>query len=106
MFLPSSCLDALVSSIAVAGLVLGGRDTSVLEKLGLDRTRGRIRCPRCEWTPQRTDRWLCDPGCGEMWNTFETRGCCPGCSKQWAATVCLRCREWSPHDAWYEHEPE
>ena len=63
---------------------------------------GRIRCPKCGWEPAKTDRWLCQPGCGHVWNTFETGGHCPGCNKQWTDTVCFRCHEWSPHEDWYE----
>jgi len=62
----------------------------------------KIRCPRCQWQPQKMDRWLCSPGCQHCWNTFETAGVCPGCTKQWEATVCLRCHQWSPHADWYE----
>ena len=63
--------------------------------------RTRIRCPACAWEPSRTDRWYCSPGCGHVWNTFETAALCPGCAKQWAYTVCLSCSVSSPHDAWY-----
>ena len=62
----------------------------------------RIRCPRCEWKPTKHDRWQCDPGCGHVWNTFDTHGRCPACDKQWTATSCHRCHAWSPHDDWYE----
>ena len=102
MLVPSSIVSVVGSSATLLVYVWSGRGTSILEKLGLDRAGDRIRCPRCDWTPQKHDRWLCDPGCGQTWNTFETRGSCPGCSKQWATTVCLRCHEWSPHDDWYE----
>jgi len=70
-----------------------------------------IRCPRCEWRPSSSSRWCCEcvdgpeppfDGCGMVWNTFSTRGRCPRCSHQWRFTSCLRCHEWSPHDAWYE----
>ena len=70
-----------------------------------------IRCPHCRWRPSAADRWCCAceftpeppfPSCGTSWNTFETRGRCPGCSHQWQWTSCLRCHEWSPHEAWYE----
>jgi hypothetical protein len=62
---------------------------------------GKIRCPKCAWEPTKADRWLCDPGCGHVWNTFDTHGCCPGCAKRWAETVCFRCQQWSTHDDWY-----
>ena len=39
-----------------------------------------IRCPKCNWVPHHTDRWLCK--CGHSWNTFETAGSCPGCRYQ------------------------
>ena len=66
--------------------------------------RNRIRCPRCAWQPSRNDRWMCI--CLHVWNTFDTRGLCPGCGRQWTETQCLRCAQWSPHDEWYEDEPE
>ena len=62
----------------------------------------RIRCPACGWQPSKRDTWLCDPGCGHIWNTFDTRALCPNCLKQWHATSCHRCSRWSPHDAWYQ----
>jgi len=60
----------------------------------------RIRCPKCGWSPQAHDRWLCN--CGQIWNTFDTGGICPGCLYQWAETVCLLCHRASPHSDWYE----
>jgi hypothetical protein len=65
----------------------------------------RIYCPKCEWEPTPRDSWVCTPGCGYAWNTFETRGKCPGCSKQWAYTQCLACWVKSPHEDWY-HDDE
>jgi hypothetical protein len=72
----------------------------------------RIRCPRCDWTPDSSSRWSCldsrgypeffDGGCGTSWNTFHTRGRCPGCSHQWKWTICLSCASWSMHRDWYE----
>ena len=63
-------------------------------------TSGRkIRCPLCGWTPRKRDRWLC--ACGHRWNTFDTRGVCPACTHAWRETQCLRCHQWSLHDAWY-----
>jgi hypothetical protein len=66
--------------------------------------REKIRCPKCAWEPTKSDRWCCEPGCGHLWNTFETRGQCPSCNKQWAETACLRCLQWSRHDDWYVKE--
>ena len=68
--------------------------------------RTRIRCPACQWQPSQADRWYCSPGCGHAWNTFDTRALCPGCAKQWTYTVCLSCSTASPHEAWYEAEPD
>jgi len=82
-------------------LVVTRKDPAVTTRDG-----GRIRCPKCQWEPARSDRWRCSPGCDEVWNTFETRGRCPGCNKQWTETVCLRCNEWSRHDDWYESSPK
>jgi hypothetical protein len=64
-----------------------------------------IYCPKCSWCPSATDRWVCNPSCGTVWNTFWTRGLCPGCGHQWQDTACLRCRKWSPHESWY-HYPD
>jgi hypothetical protein len=75
-----------------------------------EETTRRIRCPLCEWQPDRRSRWYCDEcphpegflgGCGTMWNTFETRGRCPGCGHRWRWTSCLACGGWSLHDDWY-----
>lgn len=78
----------------------GPDDPSALD-LASDRDRGgRIRCPLCRWRPARSDRWVC--GCGESWNTFETRGRCPACGHQWTWTECLRCHGRSAHARWYE----
>lgn len=78
------------------------RDTSLDRS---DDRAGRIRCPRCGWEPKAHDLWACEPGCGHVWNTFETRGRCPACGIQWEQTACLKCGEWSVHDAWYEAAP-
>ena len=64
----------------------------------------KIYCPLCEYEPRASDRWMCAPGCGEVWNTFETRGRCPGCHKRWRETCCPACGRWSPHDDWYHEE--
>jgi hypothetical protein len=61
-----------------------------------------IRCPACKWRPSRSDMWACD--CGEIWNTFATRGECPGCQKRWTKTQCTQCGTWSDHEAWYEEK--
>jgi hypothetical protein len=75
---------------------------------------GRIRCPKCDWTPDPASRWFClsagEPehfkgGCGTAWNTFETKGVCPGCQHVWTWTACLHCGQWSLHEQWYE-EPQ
>ena len=77
--------------------------------------RSRIRCPKCEWQPAPASTWTCvdnefpevfHGGCGRSWNTFETFGRCPGCSHQWQWTACLSCGVWSPHETWYDHEPD
>jgi len=62
--------------------------------------RRRIRCPLCAWEPRPEDRWGCVCFC--VWNTFDTGGVCPACGRHWTETQCLRCGEWSPHEAWYE----
>ena len=73
--------------------------------------KARIRCPKCQWQPERRSRWFCMPmgtpefftgGCGHSWNTFDTRARCPGCTYQWVHTTCLNCHAASPHDDWYQ----
>lgn len=82
-------------------------DKSVLKDLLTDDDEtpggGRIRCPRCGWTPRAEDRWMCLCGC--VWNTFDTRGRCPECRRRWRETQCLACGAWSRHDDWYAEEP-
>jgi hypothetical protein len=80
----------------IFSLVVTKKDPAIVVRDG-----GRIRCPRCAWEPAKDDRWRCEPGCGHVWNTFDTHGVCPGCNTQWAETVCLRCHQWSRHDDWY-----
>ena len=64
-----------------------------------ERILAGIACPRCNFSPKSTDRWYCK--CGNLWNTFETRGLCPACSHQWKDTACPGCGEMSPHADWY-----
>lgn len=91
------------------------RITVKVPEPGLDEAFGAIRCPLCSWRPSLSSRWCCDcvgtpepffEGCGMVWNTFSTRGCCPGCSHQWRWTSCLRCQQWSLHKDWYEERDE
>ncbi|HJL16810.1 MAG TPA: hypothetical protein RMH99_14195 [Sandaracinaceae bacterium LLY-WYZ-13_1] len=67
------------------------------------RDRPRIRCPLCMWVPRASDRWACYCGCS--WNTFDTGGRCPECGFQFRHTMCLECKRWSKHVAWYADEP-
>jgi hypothetical protein len=67
---------------------------------GSRKGRPRIRCPKCQYEPTRSDRWTCV--CFHVWNTFDTHGVCPGCGLGWSDTCCPRCRQWSRHDDWYE----
>jgi hypothetical protein len=97
-------LDILsVCAVGAVGFLLRPRK-DILEKIIGDRPP-RIRCPKCAWEPAKHDSWCCAPGCGHVWNTFETRGHCPNCSKQWIETACLKCSVWSLHEEWYE-DPE
>jgi hypothetical protein len=59
----------------------------------------RIRCPKCDWSPQAKDRWICK--CRHVWNTFDTGGICPACLYQWKVTQCLACQQVSAHSDWY-----
>jgi len=72
---------------------------AILDDLGLHKPP-RIRCPLCDWEPQKHDRWMCR--CEHVWNTFDTRGVCPQCSYRWLVTQCLRCHRFSAHEDWYE----
>jgi hypothetical protein len=62
----------------------------------------RIRCPKCQWSPDAEARWSCR--CRHLWNTFHTRGACPACGYQWTVTACLNCGQASPHSDWYAKE--
>jgi len=59
----------------------------------------RIRCPKCQWSPDADALWSCR--CRHLWNTFHTRGACPACGYQWTVTACLNCGQTSPHSDWY-----
>ena len=78
----------------------------------LDQTPGprHVRCPHCAWEPAEWSRWTCVDtehpeffrgGCGTVWHTFQTAGCCPGCDHHWIWTACLQCANWSLHEDWY-----
>jgi len=82
-----------------------------LEKVEDTTDFNRIRCPLCKWSPDKSSQWFCADcdapeffygGCGNIWNTFETRGKCSACAYQWRWTSCLRCAGWSRHEDWYE----
>jgi hypothetical protein len=106
-------LDVLgsLTGLLLAPLVVGlvrGKDRIIPLPIDddVDKDISGIRCPACKWRPSRTDTWTCNPGCGEVWNTFATRGECPGCQRRWVNTQCTRCGVWSEHDAWYERPPD
>lgn len=88
-------------------LVAFVRGTKGSTQFKLDDSNRRIRCPKCGWEPAKSDRWSCNPGgCGHVWNTFDTLGRCPSCDRFWNETACLRCGQWSEHDAWYDKTSE
>ena len=67
-----------------------------------------IFCPLCRWRPKADSRWSCSRtlgGCGNLWNTFDTRGVCPECNWHWIITACHACKQYSQHEDWY-HEPD
>ena len=85
-------------------------DERYLDEHRQQQAGGRIRCPSCNWQPPRSSRWFCisigppenyASGCGQGWNTFDTRGQCPGCFHHWHHTSCLSCNKWAKHDDWY-----
>jgi len=87
----------------------------VLNRMKETASRHRIRCPTCGWQPGAASRWICTPtdapeyyphGCGNAWNTFETRGRCPGCDHAWRWTACLVCGMWARHEDWYAPEED
>lgn len=87
--------------------LLKGNPESLRPPLVRDRLKDyagapKIRCPRCEWEPQREDRWSCS--CLFVWNTFDTGGVCPACQMRWLETMCLQCHDWSQHEDWYVHD--
>ncbi len=87
----------------------------VIEDDKIESEFSRIRCPHCNWKPDKSSRWFCADcdypeffygGCFTSWNTFETKGVCPGCAHRWKWTSCLRCTKWARHDDWYEKKAE
>jgi len=65
----------------------------------------KIYCPKCGYEPTPDVLWLCQPGCGYAWHTFDTQGQCPNCFKWWKMTQCPECHVWSPHADWYHEAP-
>lgn len=63
-----------------------------------------IRCPKCDWEPDESCRWMCSV-CRTVWNTFETGAQCPACGKVYEETTCLKrrggCGQSSAHQDWY-----
>ena len=72
-------------------------------RLNMKHRRIEIHCPLCSWKPTPASRWQCRPGCGHVWNTFDTGGICPACGHAWKTTACLSCPGVPPHPDWY-HE--
>ena len=70
-----------------------------MSRAGGDPMDPRIRCPKCQWSPDAEARWSCR--CRHLWNTFHTRGACPACGYHWTVTACLNCGQTSPHSEWY-----
>jgi len=96
-------LDLLL--LPIVGLIRGkDRFRPDVREEDRDKDFSGIRCPSCKWRPSRWDLWACSPGCGEVWNTFETHGECPGCQRFWSQTQCMQCGLWSDHDLWYEQQ--
>jgi hypothetical protein len=91
--------------LPVFGFIFNRRSTVKLPKI-FHPGSTRIRCPRCGWQPAKTDMWMCSPGCGHVWNTFDTHGICPGCDKHWSHTACLKCDAWCQHEEWYEQSQD
>lgn len=73
-----------------------------MSRAGSDPMDPRIRCPKCQWSPDAEARWSCR--CRHLWNTFHTRGACPACGYHWTVTACLNCGQTSPHSEWYAKE--
>ena len=92
--LSSDCTP--LSDTAKSSVVL---DREPDQEKSLRPSNPRIRCPLCDWSPRKEDRWCCE--CGHEWNTFDTGGVCPACLHQWTETQCLSCSRWSPHSDWY-----
>jgi len=44
-----------------------------------------ILCPKCGWRPSEDSIWCHDPGCGHIWNAFDTGGICPNCGGELVA---------------------
>jgi hypothetical protein len=65
--------------------------------------RDSIACPGCGYVPFEGQQWICAPdGCGESFDTFDTRARCPHCDAQFPWTMCPSCGKTSSHGAWYQ----
>jgi tetratricopeptide (TPR) repeat protein len=56
-------------------------------------------CPSCGWRADGRSRWGCTR-CGTSFDALATRARCPKCARRFEATVCPRCKAWSPFARW------
>ena len=61
--------------------------------------REGFACPSCKTAPPLGDFWKCG-GCGQAFDTFQTRAVCPRCGAQFAVTKCLDCGGVNPISEW------
>ncbi len=63
--------------------------------------RAGFACPSCRMEPLLGEKWKCGQ-CGQVFDTFLTRGVCPHCAAQFPTTMCGECGKQHPMNEWVD----
>ncbi len=90
---------AILSLFVLLNCIKGLKRAQILSRLDkLPRQQG-FSCPACKAAPPVGSLWACS-GCGNAFDTFQSRAVCPHCSAQFALTACLHCGKQHPMSQW------
>jgi Zn-dependent protease len=90
---------AILAAYAGMRAMTGLRQSRLLGAMAAAPKRDGFACPRCKAAPPVGDFWRC--ACGQMFDTFATRGRCPRCGRTFQVTACNNCSQPGPHTAFY-----
>jgi Zn-dependent protease len=93
---------AVLAAYAGVRAMTGLRVARLLRTMEAAPKRDGFACPQCKAPPPVGEFWRC--ACGQMFDTFATRGRCPRCARAFQFTACNSCNQMSPHPAFYPAE--